>query len=55
MKGILVLVLGGVFRAVHTVVKIEEFYARRVHKTLLQTNVFLLTSRRGRNDSLEKL
>ena len=59
MKGILVLEVGGVFRTVNTVVRIEEFYARRVHKTILETNVVLLTSRRRRtrhrrNDSLEK-
>lgn len=46
MKGILVLEVGGVFRTVHTVVRIEEFCARRVRKTLLETNVVLLTSGR---------
>lgn len=59
MKGILVLEVGGVFRTVNTVLRIEELYARRVHKTLLETNVVLLTSRRRRtshrrNDQLEK-
>ena len=48
MKGILVLEVGGVFRTVYTVLRIEELYARRVHKTLLETNVVLLTSRRRR-------
>ena len=36
MKGILVLEVGGVFRTVNTVLRIEELYARRVHKTLLE-------------------
>lgn len=36
MNGILVLEVGGVFRTVNTVLRIEELYARRVHKTLLE-------------------
>lgn len=50
MKGILVLEVGGVFRTVNTVLRIEELYARRVHETLLETNVVLLTSRRREQD-----
>lgn len=39
MKGILFSGVEGVFRTVHTVVRIEEFYARCVHKTLLKMTV----------------
>lgn len=31
--------MGRVFRTVHTVLRIEEFYARRLHKTLLKITV----------------